>query len=114
MIQVLVLVIILLGLSVGMPNWWWIMLAPFGWAMGTDGRVWSLAWRGALAGALVWGGWSAWLWKWGGADIIAARVGEALMVGSPILVVLCTALIAAIAAGIAASAGSAIRALFRR
>ena len=113
MIQVLALAIVIFGLSVGMPSWSWVMLVPFGWAMGTRGRVWTAAWRGALAAALVWGGWSMWLWKWGGADIIASRVGQALKLGSPVLVVIVTALVAAIAAGVAASAGSSIRALFR-
>jgi hypothetical protein len=113
MIQIIVLVIILAGLSLGMPNWWWIMLAPFAWGMGHSGRIWTATWKGALAGALVWGGWSVWLWKWGGADIIVARVGDALRLGSPVYVVLSTATIAAVAAGVAAAAGSSVRCLFR-
>jgi len=113
MIQVLALAIVIFGLSVGMPSWSWVMLVPFGWGMGTRGRVWTAAWRGALAAALVWGGWSVWLWQWGGADIIAARVGQALALGSPVFVVLSAAAIAGIAAGVASAAGSSIRSLFR-
>jgi hypothetical protein len=113
MIQVLALTIVLFGLSAGMPNWYWVMLVPFGWGMGTSGRNWTAAWKGALAGAMVWGGWSVWLWQWGGADIIAVRVGQALKLGSPVFVVATTAFIAAVAAGIAAAAGSSIRSLFR-
>ena len=109
MISVLVQVAIMLGLSLWLPHWWWIMAVPVAWSVARKTHIWQSAWTAAVAAGLLWFGWSVWLWQWGGADLITSRVADAMRVGSSFLTLLVGALLAAIAAGFAASAGSAVR-----
>lgn len=113
MIATLVLLAAMLVLHLLTPFWWWIMLLPF--AYGTAAaRSGGEAFRtGSLSAGLLWLG-AAVLFLLTGADLIAARMASLLGLGASWLMVPATALPAAVAAGVSAAAGFAIRRAFGR
>ena len=113
MIAVLVCLLAMLVLGLLTPYWWWVMIVPF--AYGAAGaRSGGKALRtGFLAAGLLWLGASAYLLL-AGSRIIASRIAAMFGLGRPWLMVLATALIAAVAAAFSAYAGHAVRALFKK
>ena len=95
------------------PFWGWAMLVPFGYAL-----VWAPeVGRAAVIGAASAGGvWlvAALVLYLTGSELVATRVAAMVGVGVPLLLVLATGLVAAVAGALAGSAGAALRAAMRR
>jgi hypothetical protein len=104
---VLCLVIILL-MQLIVPFWWWVMVVPFFFGVLRARSGHDAFLLGALSGGVLWMAASLFLYLTG-SRIIAGRVAAMMGLGfSPLLIIL-TALIAAISSGIAASSGFAVR-----
>lgn len=112
MIAVLVCLLAMLALQVLTPFWWWVMIVPFayGAAAARSGR--KAFWTGFLAAGLLWLGAGA-FFLLTGSRIIAARMAGMFGLGSAWLMVPVTALVAALAGGVAGYAGYAVRSLFQ-
>jgi len=113
MIAVIVGLLIMLGLQVLTPFWWWIMIVPFAYgaaAARSGARALSV---GFISAGLLWLGSSLYFY-FTGSRIIAGRISRMIGLGDPVLVILTTALAAALAAAISGYAGYAVRRLFHK
>jgi hypothetical protein len=113
MIATLVCLSAILTLQIVAPFWWWIMIVPFacGAAAATSG--WRAIRTGLLAAGLLWLGAGAYFY-FTGSEIIAARMARMFGLGRPGPMIAATALVAALAGGLAGYAGYAVRALIKR
>jgi hypothetical protein len=100
----------MLLLQIVTPLWWWIMVVPFvfGVVRAKSGRHAILL--GVLGGSILWFASSTYYYL-AGSQIIARRVAAMMGLGSPVLLIIVTTILAFIAGGIAASAGYSIRKL---
>jgi hypothetical protein len=100
-------------LQVITPWWWWIMVVPFVISIIRAGSGRYAFWIGFLSGGLLWFVTSTYQYLTG-SQIIARRVASMVGLGSSLLLIILTALIAAIAGGLAASAGYELRQILPR
>lgn len=113
MIAVPVCLLVMLVLQLLTPYWWWVMIVPFAYGAAAA-RSGGKAFRtGFVAAGLLWLGSSIFLYLTG-SRLIASRMAGMFGVGKSWLMVLATALIAAIAAGVSGYAGYAVRGLFNK
>jgi len=112
-IGIIICLVVMLILQILTPFWWWIMVVPF-----VYGIVKAHACRkGFLVGMTS----AGLLWLFGSlyylftsAGIIAQRVAVMMNLGSPLLLVVATTLVAALAGGFAGSSGYFLKKVFRR
>ncbi|MBN2266166.1 MAG: hypothetical protein JW775_10175 [Candidatus Aminicenantes bacterium] len=113
MIAALVCLAAMLALHLATPFWWWVMAVPFAYGAATATSGWRAIRTGMLAAGLLWLGAGTFLYLAGG-RIIAARMARMFGLGRPWTMVAATALVAALAAGLAGYAGCAVRGLIGR
>ncbi|ARA94713.1 hypothetical protein AWN76_017165 [Rhodothermaceae bacterium RA] len=107
---ILLCLLILLALQWITPFWWWVMVVPFGYALGWARSGGDGFLTGAASAGLLWLG-AALLLALTSADLVAARVATMLNLGGAAWVLaLATGLVAALAAGLAGSTGFYLRA----
>lgn len=108
------LLVILLGVffQLLLP-WYTVALAGFVALLIADGRTAGRAFAfGLLGGALLWGSYSSYL-NWQNEGLMASRLGTALGGLSPLVMVLVTALLGGLYAGLGALCGYWGRQLFK-
>ena len=113
MISVIISFLIILVLQLATPFWWWTMLVPLIMAVILAKSGWDGFRIGAFSAGGLWLLASVYYWLTGSA-IIASRVADMMSVGTTIVVLLATGLVAAIAAGVAGLTGYYVRTIFRR
>jgi len=113
MTAILVCLPAMLALQLLTPFWWWIMIVPFTYGAAAARSGGKALWTGFIAAGLLWLGTSLYLYLTG-SGIIAARIAGMFGLGSSWLMVLATALIATVAAGVSGYAGYAVRALVKK
>ena len=110
----LICLVVIFLMQVLVPGWWWIMVIPFvyGVTLAKTGRGSFQA--GAMGAGLLWLGWCLYLLVTG-SEIIAGRIAVMFSVKYSGLLLLLTAIFAAVVAGISGWAGHFFRsALFNR
>jgi len=112
MIAVLLCLLVMLALHVLTPFWWWVMIVPFAYGAGAAKSGGKALRTGFLAAGLLWLGSSIYFFLTG-SRFIAERMAKMFGLGQSWLMILGTALIAAIAAAFSGYAGYAVRALFK-
>jgi energy-coupling factor transporter transmembrane protein EcfT len=113
MIAVIICLLIMLGLQVLTPFWWWIMIVPFAYGVAaarSGARALSI---GFISAGLLWLG-SCLYFYFTGSRIIAGRISRMIGLGKPGLVILAASLVAALAAAISGYAGYAVQRLFHK
>ncbi len=100
---------LMLGLSLVMAAWWWIMVVPFAYFLWKGREIGISAGVGAGSAGILWLGSCLWMWFVGGADLIAPRVAQAVGADSPIFLLVLAVALATIAGGVAGAAGASIR-----
>jgi len=113
MIGMALLALVLLGLHVIAPAWFWIAAAPFVYGLVLAKTAPRALVGGAAAGGLVWTGAAAYFY-FGGAQLIAARIGGMLGLKPGWLMVLVTGALGALVAGVAAVCGRWVRAALEK
>lgn len=113
MIATLVCLLIMLGLHLLTPFWWWVMIVPFACGAAAAKTGWRAFRTGLLSAGLLWLG-AAIFFYLTGSRLIASRLAVMLRLGESWLMIVATALIAAIAAALSGYAGYAVRGLFWR
>lgn len=111
MIGILVCAALILVLQLITSFWWWITLVPFLYSLLLSKSGWGGFRTGAVSAGFIWLGMSAYMYL-SGSKIIAARVAVMFGVNVSWLMVLVTALVAAVAGGIAGLAGSMLKKAF--
>lgn len=106
---VLISLAVLLGLSVAAPFWGWVMIVPFACGAAAAKSAWQGARTGLLAAGLIWLGAGVFFYFDGGRTI-AGRMAAMFGLGRPWTMIAATALVAALAGGLAGLAGAAVRA----
>jgi hypothetical protein len=108
MIALAATVVVLLGLHILAPFWWWIAVVPFvyGFLFGKKDK--NTFWEGFLAGALVWGGAAAFFFFSSG-RLIAGRVAMMFRLGKGGIILVLTAVLGGLVAGLASFAGHSLR-----
>jgi hypothetical protein len=109
----LLCLLVMLVLQIVWPYWWWVMIVPFVFGAASTMRGWPAFRTGFLAAGLLWLGAGTYLYLTG-ARIIAARMARLFGFGQPWPLILVTAAVAALAAGLSGYAGCAVRDLFER
>jgi hypothetical protein len=113
MIAVLICLLVMLVLHILTPYWWWVMIVPFAYGAAAARSGGKALRMGFLSAGLLWLGASIYFFLTG-SRIIAERMAKMFGLGRSWLIVLATALMAAIAAAVSGYAGYAVRAIFRR
>lgn len=113
MTAILVCLLIMLGLQLLTPFWWWVMIVPFAYGAAASRSGGKAIRTGFFAAGLLWLGTSLFLYLTG-SGLIATRMARMFGLGKSWLMVLATALIAAVAAGVSGYAGYAVRALAKK
>jgi hypothetical protein len=113
MIATLVCLLIMLGLHLLTPYWWWVMVVPFAYGAAAGKSGWRAFRTGLLSAGLLWLGAAVFFYLTGG-RLIASRMAVMFRLGDSWLMIVATALIAAIAAALSGYAGYAVRGLFGR
>ena len=113
MIAVIICLLIMLGLQVLTPFWWWVMIVPFAYGVAAARSGAKALCVGFISAGLLWLGSSLYFY-FAGSRIIAGRIGRMIGLGKPGLVILATALAAALAAAISGYAGYAVQKIFHR
>ena len=113
MIAVLFCMIAILVLQLLTPFWWWIMIVPFVYGATGARTGWKAFGNGFVAAGVVWLG-GGLFFGLTGAGIIAARMAGMLHLGNSWLLILATALVAAVAGAVSGYAGFAARAVVKR
>ncbi len=90
------------------PFWGWVLVVPFIWSLMQSRSFRSAFWTGFAGAGILWLGMSLFLWA-GSARLIADRVAVLLSINSAVLLVLITALFAAVTAGFAGGTGYLLR-----
>jgi hypothetical protein len=113
MTAVLVCAVIMLVLHLLTPYWWWVMIVPFAYGAAAARSGWKGIRTGFLAAGLLWLGGGLYFFLTG-SGIIAGRMAKMFGFGASWLMILVTALVAALAAAFAGHAGFAVRKLLKR
>jgi hypothetical protein len=113
MTAILVCLPVMLALQLLTSFWWWVMIVPFAYGAAAARSGGKALWTGFCAAGLLWLGMSLLLYLTG-SGIIATRMARMFGLGKSWLMVVFTALVAAIAAGVSGYAGHAVRALVKR
>jgi hypothetical protein len=113
MIAVLICLLVMLVLHILTPYWWWVMIVPFAYGAAAARSGGKALRMGFLSAGLLWLGASIYFFLTG-SRIMAERMAGMFGLGRSWLIVLATALMAAIAAAVSGYAGYAVRAIFRR
>jgi hypothetical protein len=95
------------------PYWWWIMVVPLLYALFAGKSGWQGFRTGMMSAGLLWLAAGLFYLMISG-DLVAGRIADMFRLGSPWLVLLVTALLAALAGGFAGSTGDFLRAAFRK
>lgn len=110
--NIILCLLLLLGLQVLTPHWWWIMVVPFLWGV-IRGRGGAAAFMvGMVSAGILWLVAGVYYWQDDGA-LIVRRVGAMLSIGNPWLLVAATVAIAVIVGGVSAMTGQALHAALR-
>jgi len=113
MIAILISFFAMLLLQWLTPFWWWVMVVPLLVAFFKSESLRAGFALGAISAGSLW--LLAALFQWlTGAGRVAARVADMASVGSPVVLLVATAVLAAIAGGLAASTGYLLRAAVRK
>jgi hypothetical protein len=111
MIGILICLVTMLVLQLVTPYWWWIMAVPLVYALARGRATWGSMLTGLVSSGLLWLLAGAYAWATG-SEIILSRVAITMMVGSPVLVLSMTTVLAAVAGALAGGAGYSLRAAF--
>lgn len=109
---VLICLLAMLGLALAAPYWWWVMIVPFAYGAAAATSVWRGARTGLLSAGALWLG-AATVYYFDGGRTIAGRLADLFGLGRPWTMIAATALLAALAGGLAGFAGAAVRAAAR-
>ncbi len=90
------------------PWWWWVMIVPFVFGTVRAKSGWFAFLIGMGSAGLLWLVSSIYYYFTGSA-IVTYRITEMIGLGSPLVLIIITAGVAALAGGIACSTGFAIR-----
>ena len=107
------LFMLLLVLLLLTPFWWWIIILPLGFGLLFLDSGWKGFLTGMTASGVLWFSTSLILWLTN-SRIIAGRIADLLKVGSPLLLVLITGILAAIVGGISGMTGVMMRKVVRK
>jgi hypothetical protein len=110
MIGALVSLVLIATLQLLTSAWWWILIVPFVYGFFSKGFVWRTV---LLEGAVVALGWmSVALWQWlTVGERIVARIADLMGVPGGWVLVVLTAVVAFLVAGLATYAGLSFRQL---
>ncbi len=95
---------LMLTLQLATPFWWWVMLVPFGYGIWKSRSAWEGARVGMFSAGALWLLMSLYQYATGGQQI-ATRAGGMLGMPSGALLIVLTAALAMIAAGVAGISG---------
>lgn len=112
MTATLVCLMIMLGLHLLTPHWWWVMAVPFAFGAAAARTGGTAFLTGLSSAGLLWLGASLYLFLTG-SERIAARMAAMFGLGSSWMMVLATAIVAALSAAVAGYAGYAVRKLVK-
>jgi len=104
MLSILLSFILLYGIQLLHPAWWWVFIAPAIAGAITARSGWSGFFGCGLGAGLAWG-LAATLQLTGDGSIISGRIATMLQVGNPWLLVLLTFAVAFLCGGFAGMAG---------
>jgi hypothetical protein len=110
-IGVLICFVVMLALQLVTPYWWWVILVPLVYCCVRGRSTWGSVLTGLASAGLLWLLAGAYAWATG-SEIILSRIAVTMMVGSPAVVLLMTAVLAAAAGALAGGAGYSLRAAF--
>ena len=113
MTAILVCLLVMLGLQLLTPYWWWVMIVPFACGAAAARSGWKAFRTGFFAAGLLWLGSSLFLYLTG-SELIATQMARMFGLGRSWLMIVATALVAAVAAGISGYAGYAVRAFVKK
>jgi hypothetical protein len=113
MIAAFVCLFVMLALHLLTAYWWWVMIVPFAYGAAAAKTGWRALGTGLVAAGLLWLG-AAVFFALTGSRLIASRMAAMFGLGRSWLMVLATAIVAAIAAAVSGYAGYAVRGLFGR
>ena len=113
MTVILVCLLIMLGLHLLTPYWWWVMIVPFAYGTAAAHSGKKAFQTGFFAAGLLWLGTSFFLYLTG-SGLIATRMARMFGLGKSWLMIFISGLIAAVAAGVSGYAGYALRGLFKK
>ena len=113
MTAVLMCLLAMLALQFLTPYWWWVMIVPFAYGAASARSGWKAFRAGFFAAGLLWLGTSFFLYLTG-SGLIATRMARMFGLGKSWLMIVATALVAAVAAGISGYAGYTVRALVKK
>ncbi|NUO80674.1 hypothetical protein HUU05_11390 [candidate division KSB1 bacterium] len=113
MIAIIACFALMLALQLVTPFWWWIMAVPFVYGVWKSRSAWDSARVGMISAASLWLLTSVYQWWFGGREI-AERMGAMLGVPQGGLMILITALLAALTAGAVGSSGYALQKVWKR
>lgn len=113
MMAIIVCLLIMLLLHILTPFWWWVMIVPFAYGAAAARSGAKALGTGFLSAGLLWLGAGLYFFL-SGSRIIAGRMARMIGLGSPWLMILATALVAALAAAVSGCAGYAVKALFSK
>lgn len=108
MIGILVCAALILAPQFTTSLWWWIMLVPFLYSLLLSKSGWEGLRTGAVSAGLTWLGMSAFLYLTS-SKIIAGRVAAIFGLNLSWVMIIITALAAAVAGGMAGLAGSMLK-----
>ncbi len=109
-IRILAITILILLVSLLFPFWGWVMIVPFLFSLGVMKRHRSAFFNSAFAGLLAWGVMSVFR-LFNGSDLVAQQMAEVIGVQSKWFLILLTAVLAALLAGVAGLTGFSLRKL---
>lgn len=112
MTATLVCLLVMMGLHLLTPYWWWVMVVPFAFGAAAARTGGAAFLTGLSSAGLLWLGASLYLFLTGSGRI-AARMAAMFGLGSSWMMVLATALVAALSAAVAGYAGYAVRKLVK-
>jgi hypothetical protein len=113
MTAVLMCLLAMLGLQLLTPYWWWVMIVPFAFGAAAARSGWKAFGTCFFAAGLLWLGTSLFLYLTG-SGLIASRMASMFGLGKSWLMVVVTALIAAVAAGVSGYTGYVVRTLVKK
>ena len=113
MIAILIAFFAMLLLQWLTPFWWWVMVVPAVVAFFKSDSLRGAFALGAISAGTLWLLTAVYQWLTG-AGRVAVRVADMTSVGSPVVLLAATALLAALAAGLAGSSGFLLRVAVRK
>ena len=113
MIGILICFVVTLVLQLVTPYWWWIIVVPLVYCRLHGRSTWGSILVGLVSAGLLWLLAGTYAWRTG-SEIILSRIAVTMMVGSPLVVLLMTTILAAVAGAFAGGAGYSLRAAFEK